>query len=178
MILIRSKFVFILVLGLIISSCVQDPQDEKKAPDPLPSWNESKSKSSIIEFVTNVTNTESSNFIKIEDRIATFDNDGNLWSEQPAYFQLFFALDRMNELLPEHPEWKTEQPFKAAIERDLKELAKYGEHGLLQIVMATHAGITTEEFEYVVKNWLATAKHPRFNRPFTDLVYHWRTTSC
>ena len=139
--------------------------------DPLPSWNQGKTKTSIINYINDVTNTESTNFIEIPDRIVTFDNDGNLWSEQPAYFQLFFAMDRVKALADNHPEWKNEQPFKAVLENDMKELAKHGEHGIIQIVMATHAGNTIEEFEKIAKEWLKTAKHPRFNKPYTDLVY-------
>lgn len=139
--------------------------------DPLPSWNGGVTKTAIINFVTDVTNVESENFIEIPDRIATFDNDGNLWSEQPAYFQLFFAIDRVKQLANEHPEWNTKQPFKAVIEDDMEELSKFGEHGILELVMASHAGNTTEEFEAIVKEWLVSAKHPRFNRPYTDLVF-------
>jgi len=139
--------------------------------DPLPSWNEGVTKTAIIDFVNDVTKAESENFIDITDRIATFDNDGNLWSEQPAYFQLFFAIDRIKALAPQHPEWITEQPFKAVLENNMEELAQQGEHGLVELVMASHAGNTTEEFEAIVKEWLATAKHPRFDRPYTDLVY-------
>ena len=139
--------------------------------NPLPSWNDGNTKSSIIDFVEAVTNENSEYFIPVADRIATFDNDGTLWSEQPAYFQLFFAIDRIKELAPHHPEWKNKQPFKAVLENDMKELSKHGEHGILEIVMASHAGNTTEEFKAIVKEWLATAKHPRFNRPYTDLVY-------
>jgi phosphoglycolate phosphatase-like HAD superfamily hydrolase len=106
-----------------------------------------------------------------EERIATFDNDGTLWSEQPAYFQLFFAMDRVKALAPEHPKWKTQQPFKAVLENDMKALAASGEKGLLELVMATHAGMTTTEFQQTVKDWLATVKHPRFKRPYTDLVF-------
>ncbi len=143
----------------------------KEIIDPLPSWNEGKTKEAIINYVNDVTNIESENYITVSERIATFDNDGNLWSEQPAYFQLFFAIDRIKALAPDHPEWKTQQPFKAVLEDNLKELAKHGEHGLLELVMASHAGMTTTEFEAIVKEWLKTAKHPRFERPFTDLVY-------
>jgi hypothetical protein len=106
-----------------------------------------------------------------EQRIATFDNDGTLWSEQPMYFQLFFAIDRVKSLAPQNPAWKTQQPFKAVLENDMQALAASGEKGLLELVMATHAGMTTTEFEQTVKDWLAAAKHPRFKRPFTDLVY-------
>jgi hypothetical protein len=139
--------------------------------DPLPSWNEGQTKSSIIDFVSDVTNPSSANFIKVEDRIATFDNDGNLWSEQPAYFQLFFAIDRVKKLAPEHPEWKTQEPYKSILEDNMAEFAKSGEHGILEIVMATHSGMSTDEFEDIVKQWLATAKHPTLNRPYTDLVF-------
>ena len=124
-----------------------------------------------MAFVEDVTNEESQNFIPISERIATFDNDGNLWSEQPAYFQLFFAVDRIKAMAPEHPEWKTQQPYQAVLENDMKELMASGEHGLLELVMATHAGMTTDEFETVVKDWLATAKHPRFDKAYNQLVY-------
>lgn len=139
--------------------------------DPLPSWNTVKSKQDIMTYVEDVTNSESPNFIPISERIATFDNDGNLWSEQPAYFQLFFAIDRVKEMAAEHPEWKTKQPFKAVLENDMAELAKQGEHGLLQLVMATHAGVTVKEFEADVKEWVASAKHPTKNVGFDKLVY-------
>ena len=174
------KTIHILGLGILISvfiSCTSNTEnlnqvsENVEKSDPLPSWNEGATKSAIINYVSEVTNAESENLIAISDRIATFDNDGNLWSEQPAYFQLFFAIDRVKALAPEHPEWKTEQPFKAVLENDMEELAKQGEHGILKLVMATHAGNTTDEFEAIVKAWLATAKHPRFNRPYTDLVY-------
>ena len=171
-------FNFIAVLLLIgaFASCSSDTEKNAvveivEKTDPLPSWNEGETKSAIINYVIDVTNTESKNFITIPDRIATFDNDGNLWSEQPAYFQLFFAIDRVKALASEHPEWKTKQPFKAVLENNMKELAKHGEHGIIKLVMASHAGNTTDEFEAIVKEWLATAQHPRFKRPYTDLVY-------
>ncbi|WP_223034835.1 HAD family hydrolase [Hanstruepera marina] len=139
--------------------------------DPLPSWNDTDTKKAIMAYVEDVTNSESQNFIPVADRIATFDNDGNLWSEQPAYFQLFFAIDRVKALASENPDWETTQPFKAVLEDDMKALASYGEHGLLELVMATHSGITTDEFETIVKDWIATAKHPRFDKPYNQLVY-------
>jgi len=151
-------------------SCAPKKQ-EKLVQDPLPSWNDGKTKSSIINFVKDVTNKNSENYVDIPDRIAVFDNDGNLWSEKPAYFQLFFAIERVKLLAPEHPEWKNEQPFKSILEDDLETFASFGEHGIIEVVMATHAGNTTEEFETIVEDWFATARHPRFNRPFTDLVY-------
>ena len=142
-----------------------------KIIDPLPSWNEGATKQAIIAYVNDVTAEGSENFIPVSERIATFDNDGNLWSEKPAYFQLFFAMDRIKVLAPEHPEWKTTQPYQSVLEDDMKTLMSYGEHGLIQIVMATHGGNTVSEFEQIVKDWLATANHPRFNRPYTDIVY-------
>ena len=141
------------------------------ASDPLPSWNKGQAKSSIINFVKSVTTPGSEDFVTVGDRIATFDNDGTLWSEQPLYFQLFFAIDRVKALAPQHPEWKNEQPFKAVLENDTKALLASGEKGLLEIVMATHAGMSTTEFDRTVKDWLATAKHPKLERPYTDLVY-------
>ena len=138
---------------------------------PLPSWNEGTAKRSIIEFVNRVTQPGSPDFAAPEQRIATFDNDGTLWSEQPMYFQLFFAIDRVKALAPKNPAWKTQQPFKAVLENDMKMLASSGEKGLLELIMATHAGMTTTEFEQTVKDWLAAAKHPRFKRPYTDLVF-------
>jgi hypothetical protein len=139
--------------------------------DPLPSWNEGQARQAIIEFVRRVTDKSSPQYVPPEQRIATFDNDGTLWSEQPMYFQGFFANDRVKALAPQHPEWKDRQPFKAILENDMKALVASGEKGVLEILMASHAGMTTEEFEGIVRDWLATAKHPRFNRPFTDLVF-------
>jgi len=139
--------------------------------DPLPSWNEGPTKQAIVEFVRGVANKSSPQYVPPQQRIATFDNDGTLWSEQPIYFQGFFTIDRVKVLAPQHPEWKERQPFKAVLENDMKAIAASGEKGLMEIVMTTHAGMTTGEFEKIVKDWLATAKHPRFNRPFTNLVY-------
>jgi len=139
--------------------------------DPLPSWNDGTTKQAILDYVDEVTNPKNKYFIPIKDRIATFDNDGNLWSEQPAYFQLFFAIDRVKSMASDHPEWKGQQPFKAVLENDMDELKKQGEHGLLQLIMATHAGNTTKEFETDVKDWIATAKHPTKNVSYDKLVY-------
>ncbi len=153
------------------SSKVSSEEAKQLQVDPLPSWNEGDTKESIISYVNDVATSESQNFIPIKDRIATFDNDGNLWSEQPAYFQLFFAIDRVKAMASDHPEWATEQPFKAVLENDMKELAKQGEHGLLQLIMATHAGNTMEEFDADVKEWIATAKHPTKQVTYDKLVY-------
>ena len=142
-----------------------------QAADPLPSWNDGPAKQAIIAFVDEVTKEGGAGFVAPADRIATFDNDGTLWSEQPMYFQLLFAMDRVKALAPEHPEWKTTQPFQAVLEGDMKALAAAGEKGLLEMVIATHAGMTTDEFEKVVTDWLAAAKHPIAKRAYTDLVY-------
>jgi phosphoglycolate phosphatase-like HAD superfamily hydrolase len=139
--------------------------------DPLPSWNEGATKKSITDFVARVTAQGSPDFVAPELRIATFDNDGTLWCEQPFYFQLAFAFDRVKAMAPQHPEWKTKQPFKALLEHDMKALAASGEKGLLTIVAATHSGISVEEFSKEVLEWTATAKHPRFKRLYTELVY-------
>jgi phosphoglycolate phosphatase-like HAD superfamily hydrolase len=139
--------------------------------NPLPSWNEGNTKSSIIDFIEAVTNENSEYFIPMADRIATFDNDGTLWSEQPAYFQLFFAIDRIKSLAPQHPEWKNEQPFKAVLENDMKALAESGEKGMFELVLVTHAGMTAEQFRSIVKDWVSTAEHPVKHVPYTSLVF-------
>lgn len=174
----KTKFLTLTISLAFISlfGCKQNTMapvetQEVALSDPLPSWNEGDTKDAIIAYVKEVTNSTSKNFIPIKDRIATFDNDGNLWSEQPAYFQLFFAIDHVKVMAKDHPEWNNQQPFKAVLENDMKTLANFGEHGLLEIVMTTHAGNTVDEFEQIVKDWLGTAKHPRFDRPYTDLVY-------
>lgn len=139
--------------------------------DPLPSWNDSPTKQAIVGFVKKVTKESGPDYVRPEDRIATFDNDGNLWAEKPVYFQLLFAIDRVKGLASEHPEWKDKQPFKAAIEGDMKTLAASGEKGIAELVMASHAGMRPEEFQKIVGDWLAAAEHPRFKLPYTDLVY-------
>ena len=138
---------------------------------PLPSWNDGAARRSIIEFVTTVTKEGGTEFVPPVDRVAVFDNDGTLWAEQPLYFQGLFVLDRIRALEPQHPEWRDKPLFAAAIENDLKTLVAGGLPSLVELVMATHAGMTTEEFERTVKEWLATARHPTFGRPYTDLVY-------
>lgn len=142
-----------------------------QAADPLPSWNNGKSKQSIIEFVEKVTNKGSPDFVPPEERIATFDNDGTLWAEKPMYFQLFFALDRVKELAPQHPEWKEKEPFASLLKGDIKAGLAGGQKAALEIVMATHAGMTTAEFEKIVKDWIATARHPQTKRLYTEMVY-------
>jgi phosphoserine phosphatase len=139
--------------------------------DPLPSWNDGPTKEAIVAFVEKVTDEGGADYVPPADRIATFDNDGNLWAEKPVYFQLLFAIDRVKALAPEHPEWKDKQPFKAAIEGDMETLAKSGHEGIAELVMASHAGMSTQQFQQIVSAWLATAEHPRFKRKYTDLVY-------
>ncbi len=139
--------------------------------DPLPSWNETASKSAIVSFVAKVTGQGSPDFIPETERVAVFDNDGTLWVEQPMYTQLAFALDRVKVLAPQHPEWKETQPFKAVLEGDMKALAASGEKGLIELIMATHAGMTSGDFQKVVTDWLASARDPKFKRPYTELVY-------
>lgn len=139
--------------------------------DSLPSWNDGKPKQSIIKFVTKVTETGSPDFVPPAERIAVFDNDGTLWAEQPMYFQLFFALDRIKALAPQHPEWKDKEPFASLLRGDVKGTLARGEDAIFDIIMATHAGNTTAEFEKIVRDWLSTAKHPTTKRPFTEMVY-------
>jgi phosphoglycolate phosphatase-like HAD superfamily hydrolase len=144
--------------------------DTLSAADPLPSWNEGAAKQAIIDFVT-ITTTEGDDFIPVTDRIACFDNDGTLWSEQPMYFQLAFAIDRIKAMAPDHPEWKTKQPFKALLEGDMKTVMAGGEKALMQIVMTSHSGITTDEFDKTVKDWIATATHPVTKKHYNEMVY-------
>ena len=157
----------------VLSSCSHPAVHESTAAsaDPLPSWNDGEAQQSILDFVGRVTDPASPDFVPEAERIATFDNDGTLWAEQPLYFQFLFAIDRVKALAPEHPEWSTQQPFKAVLEDDKEALAAAGMHGLIELVMATHAGMTTEEFERITTEWLATARHPTTGRPFTEMVY-------
>ncbi|WP_018860116.1 HAD family hydrolase [Rhizobium sp. 42MFCr.1] len=139
--------------------------------DPLPSWNDTGPKSAIVSFVERVTKQGAPDFVPEPERIAVFDNDGTLWVEHPMYTQLAFALDRVKTLAPQHPEWQNVQPFKAVLDGDMKTLAASGEKGLLELIMVTHAGMTTSDFEKVVTDWLSTARDPKFKRPYTELVY-------
>jgi hypothetical protein len=141
------------------------------AADPLPSWNDGKAKQSIIAFVEKVTKPGSPDFVPVPERIATFDNDGTLWCEQPVPVQLFFALDRVKALAPQHPEWKTQEPFASLLKGDLNNALAGGDHAILELFMATHTGMTTVEFEQVVKDWIAIAKHPKTGKLYTEMVY-------
>ncbi len=139
--------------------------------DPLPSWNDGTIKSAIREFVAKVTIEGSSDYVAPAKRVAVFDNDGTLWSEQPFYFQLAFAIDRVKAMAPEHPEWKTTEPFKSILSGDIKGVFASGKKGVGEIMAVTHAGMTTDEFAELVENWIATARHPKFDRPYNELVY-------
>jgi phosphoserine phosphatase len=141
------------------------------AANPLPSWQDGATKNAIVDFVDRVTKQDSPDFVPQPERIAVFDNDGTLWSEQPMYFQLFFAIDRVKALAPQHPEWKSKEPFASILKGDVKAALAGGDHAALEIVMATHAGVTTTEFEKIVKEWIANAKHPTTHRLYTEMVY-------
>ncbi len=141
------------------------------AQGPLPSWNEGAAKQAILDFVAKVTKEGSPDFVPIDDRIAVFDNDGTLWPEQPVYFQALFALDRVKTLAPQHPEWKDREPFASLLKGDMKAALAGGERALAEIVMATHAGMTTEEFDKIVSDWIATARHPKTGKLYTEMVY-------
>jgi len=158
-----------LLLVLIVGNPLRAAEPAKS--ETLSSWNEGPSKKAIIDFVERVTRDGGPDYVKAEDRIATFDHDGTLWAEQPMYFQIMFAMDRVRALAPKHPDWKTKQPFKAVLDRDIKALAALGETGFLKIMAVTHTGITAEDFSKIVADWIATARHPRFDRPYTELVY-------
>ena len=162
------KSSLLLFLTIIFFSCSEQMVERQ---DPLPSWNDGKTKQSIIDFVRDVTNESSPNFVKAADRIATFDNDGTLWSEQPYYFQLQFALDRVKAMSPDHPEWKDNTLLQAVLDDDLKKVLSFGMHGLVEIIMTTHAGMTTEEFKQIVKEWINTAKHPKTNKLYKEMVF-------
>jgi haloacid dehalogenase-like hydrolase len=139
--------------------------------DPLPSWNDTAPKKAIVAFVERVTKEGSSDFIPVPERIAVFDNDGTLWCEQPAYFQAMFVFDRVKALAPEHPEWKEKEPFASILKGDIKGVAASGEKGLMELLAATHTGMTTDEFTRTVKDWIATAKHPKTGKPYTEMIY-------
>jgi len=157
------------LLGVLLA-CVVLP-GRSRATDALPGWNDGPARTRIVSFVQSVTDPASKSYVPPAERIAVFDNDGTLWSEQPMYFQLAFALDRVKAMAPSHPEWKTLEPFKSVLAGDMAGVAAAGEHGLLQMIAATHAGTTSEEFSGIVSNWLATARHPSLGKPYTELTY-------
>jgi phosphoglycolate phosphatase-like HAD superfamily hydrolase len=167
---VKVKLALLYVLTLVFASICSDLAIAQAA-DALPSWNDGKAKQSILAFVEKVTTPASPDFVPPAERIATFDNDGTLWTEHPMYTQLAFALDRIKALAPKHPEWKTTQPFKAVLDNDLKALAAGGEKRMVELVMASHAGMSTAGFEAIVTGWLDKARHPRFKRRYTELAY-------
>jgi phosphoglycolate phosphatase-like HAD superfamily hydrolase len=158
-------------MAIVLACAMATTTTVAQATDPLPSWNDGKAKQSIVEFVTKVTRVGSPNFVPAHERIAVFDNDGTLWCEQPMYVQLAFALDRVKALAPEHPEWKEQEPFKSVLAGDLRAAMAGGPKAMIELVTATHAGMTVDEFEQIVRQWLSTARHPRYNRPYASLVY-------
>jgi phosphoglycolate phosphatase-like HAD superfamily hydrolase len=163
----RSCFLVLAVAALILARA---PLGSAQT-DPLPAWNDGATKRAIVDFVNRTITPGSADFVSFAERIAVFDNDGTLWTEQPVYFQVAFAFDRVKALAPQHPEWKTLEPFKSVLAGDRAGLAATGEKGLLEIMAATHTGMTTEEFGRTVTDWIASARHPRFKRPYTELVY-------
>jgi phosphoglycolate phosphatase-like HAD superfamily hydrolase len=156
-----------LIIGLALASA----HVASGADDPLASWNDGAAKRAIVDFVQRVTTPGRPDFVPEPERIATFDNDGTLWAEQPMYFQFMFVFDRIKAMAPQHPEWKTTQPYQAVIEGDMAALAASGEKGVLELMAVTHTGMTTDEFVKIVSDWTATARHPRFQRPYIELVY-------
>ena len=160
----RSLCIKILLWLLILTNAAL-------AADPLPAWNDTAPKKAIVAFVEQVTREGSPDFVPVAERIATFDNDGTLWAEQPIYFQFLFAVDRVKALAPQHPEWKTKEPFASLLKGDMKSALAGGEHAILEIVMRTHAGMTTQAFEKIVTDWITTAKHPKTGRLLTEMVY-------
>jgi phosphoglycolate phosphatase-like HAD superfamily hydrolase len=155
-----------LLLGVILAGT-----SLAAAADMLPSWRDTQTRQAIVDFVVATTTPTSASYVPPAERIAVFDNDGTLWAEQPAYFQLLFAIDRVREMAPQHPEWKDKEPFKSVLAGDMAAVAAGGEHAILELVMATHAGNTSAEFEAIVKDWLARARHPQTNRPFEQMIY-------
>ena len=177
---LKINFAFFLftAITVLMMGCNQQQSKTETAKietvistNPLALWNEGTVKNAIIDFVTRTTKEGGADFIPVADRIACFDNDGTLWSEQPMYFQLFFAIDRVKAMAPQHPEWKTKQPFKALLEGDMKTALSGGEKAILQIVMATHAGMSTDEFAKIVDDWMATAVHPKTGKHYNEMIF-------
>jgi len=166
-----QRWILLFVTVAFVLGLHAQPSVGQQTTDPLPSWNDGVNKRAIIDFVNRVTKEGGPEFVPIPQRIATFDNDGTLWSEQPIYFQFAFALDRVKALAPNHPEWKTQQPFQAVLEGDMKALSASGEKGVVELILATHTGMTTDEFTKTVFDWLITAKHPTKKRFYTELVF-------
>ena len=156
-----------LVLAALTVTCAA----EQRPDDSLPSWNDGAARRAIVDFVGRVTREGGPDFVPVAERIATFDNDGTLWAEKPVPFQLFFTFDRVKALAAQHPEWQTEEPFASVLKGDLAAVATSGEKGIVQLLLATHTGMTTEEFSRAVDEWIATARHPQTKRLYTEMVY-------
>lgn len=173
----RSIAALAFALAIAAVGCAPSPPPSQTeattapAANPLPSWNDGAARQSIVDFVARVTDPASPDFVPETERIAVFDNDGCLWSEQPVYFQLFFAMDRVREMAPEHPEWRDRPALKAAIDGDMDALESAGTHGLVEVIAATHTGMTTSEFQVAVRGWIDTARHPTTGRPYTRMVF-------
>ncbi|HEY8568185.1 HAD family hydrolase [Microbulbifer sp.] len=166
---VRYRLQFWLTASLLIFFLVN--AISAQAASPLPSWNDGPTKDAIVGFVEKVTQKGSPDFVPENQRIATFDNDGNLWAEQPVYFQLIYAIDQVKKMAPQHPEWKTEEPFASVLKGDMKNVIASGKEGLMKIIAATHANMTAEEFQNNVASWLKTARHPKTNRPYNEMIY-------
>lgn len=165
------KFPIRLLIAIALCALPGCASHHASHADPLPSWSDGQTKASIIQFVSNVTDTRSPRFVPPDDRVATFDNDGTLWVEQPLYTQLVFAIERIKTLAPHHPEWKTTEPFKSILEGDPEAALAGGDHAIVEIIGATHAGMSSDDFARIVTDWIDTAKQPRFHRLYTQCVY-------
>ncbi|HEX6847844.1 MAG TPA: HAD family hydrolase [Chitinophagaceae bacterium] len=173
---IQQAVLSLMIAVILFPSCQDQPATntpiaETVNTDPLPSWNDGSLKQSIIAYVKDVTDSTGKNFIPVADRIATFDNDGTLWSEQPLYFQLFYSIDQVKAMAPQHPDWNNKQPYKSVLDNNMEELMKQGEKGLLQIVASSHAGMTTDQFESTISRWIDTAKNPVKKKLYKELVF-------
>src|SRR5499426_378288 len=164
----RTAWGFPVVLWIGLAALASPARAET---DPLPSWNDGAAKAAIVDFVTRVTKEGGADFVPAADRIATFDNDGTLWGEQPLYFQFLFAVDRVKALAPQHPEWTAEEPFRSVLAGDMKGALAGGNEAIIKLVMASHAGMTSDEFDQEVADWLSNARHPTLKRPYTELIY-------
>lgn len=180
----KTKFIALLLIGATCFTQAQQKESENQkltndikkveqdlSRDPLPSWNQTATKKAIMEFVRSTIKKDSKNYVPVANRIACFDNDGTLWAEQPMYFQLLFAIDRVKAMAPQHPEWKTKQPFQDLLEGNIKGVMAGGEKAVFEIIMATHAGMTADDFNKIVKDWMVTAKHPITGKPYNQMIY-------
>jgi hypothetical protein len=169
---VKEKEMYAWLMRILLPLCIMLATSPYAwSADDLQSWNDGPSKKSITDFVERVTKDGSADFIPVPERVAVFDNDGTLWAEQPLYFQLFFALDRVKAMAPDHPEWKTQEPFASLLKGDVKGALAGGEKAIMEIVMATHSGMSSDEFDAIVRDWVKTAKHPKSGKHYTEMVY-------